>query len=229
MKQEVLKQLNQYIQNARAKGDKTYPLSTLEKICAEDIRFGDEAVCYNARIHGNATGSGTSYFKGTETCRTVNMDFTTPEYLFIRGHEKAGVYALQLYCTEDGKTLNTEYYKESDMNVLEYSCGYNAIRQNLTDLNFSTPNSFRVNRSKVLVTNGPFKYPIRPIFATVSKKGREITLGYVYEKNGRMNVFIEPESIEEDKKGCGCGSIFATISFIISALIIIGILIQDLL
>lgn len=216
MTKEVLRHLGNYIESERKKGNKN-SFSTLENITAEDISFGEEPIYYFAYIQGNATGEGSSYYQGTETHRTVNMDFTTDEYLFIKGHEGAARQGLSLYYLKENQTI--PYHKESEIKDLAYFRGFDVIRQNLTDLNFSGPGPYRVNRSKVMVTKGPFKYPIKPIFATVSKKGKQITLGYIYEMNEETYILIEPSggNIEVSKK---TGCLLAIAGYIIVSLII---------
>lgn len=224
MKRHILQQLREYIQNARTNGTKTYDLSVLEKIGEDDIIIGEQASCYFARIHGNATGEGTSYFQNTTTRRTVNMDFTSPEYLFVKGHEQAAKYAMEMYYLQEGQTLN--YYTESLIDDLTYMAGFKAMQQNMSDLNFSAPGPFRINRSQVIVTNGPLTFPLRPILAKVSPKEKLITLGYVYEKEGTTYIYIEPSELPKDeksgsKKWRSCLTVLSTIWILFIAFFIL--------
>ena len=81
--------------------------------------------------------------------------------------------------------------------------GFRLHSQYFRDLNF-TVYDHRLNRHQVNVTKGPFTLPIRPIIATISEKGDKITIGYVYEKDGKEFIIIEPEDPGKLGKKSGC-------------------------
>ncbi|MBQ8311562.1 MAG: hypothetical protein IJX80_11180 [Clostridia bacterium] len=188
-------------------------LSVLKSVTEEAISFGDAPSYFFAYIECNSTGVGTSSFQGTETQRTVARDYVTDEYLFIDGHVNAGAKGLSLFFLNPNQTIN--YYKKSDIVKVAKEFGFRIHLQYFQDLNF-TLSDHRLNRHTVKITKGPFTYPIRPIFATVSEQGEKITIGYIYEKDGQEYIIIEPEDYGEVRKkahksGCAPWMLFGLV------------------
>ena len=206
-KTEILKYLREFIES-KQKNDvdkKTARLLPLLKsITEEAISFGEAPKYFFAYIECNSTGVGTSSFQGTQTQRTVARDYVTDEHLFIDGHVGAGAKGLSLFYLKPNQTIN--YYKTSDIEKVAKEFGFQLHLRHFRDLNF-TLSDHRLNRHTVKVTKGPFTYPIRPIIATISQKGEKIAIGYIYEKDGKEYVIIEPEDPREIKKAAnksGC-------------------------
>lgn len=206
-KSQILNHLGKFIES-RQKNEvdkKTARLLQVLKTVTEDsISFGDAPKYFFAYIECNSTGVGTSRFQGTETQRTVARDYITDEHLFIDGHVGAGVKGLELFYLKPNQTIN--YRLKSDIIKVAKEYGFQLHMQHFRDLNF-TLSDHRLNRHTVKVTKGPFAYPIRPIFATISQKGEKIAIGYIYEKDGKEYIIIEPEDPAEIKKAAnksGC-------------------------
>lgn len=206
-KSEILTHLRNFIE-FKQKNDvdkKTSQLLQLLKTVTEDaISFGEEPKYFFAYIECNSTGVGTSRFQGTETQRTVARDYVTDEHLFIDGHIGTGAKGLELFYLKPEQVIN--YYKKSDIIKVAKEYGFQLHLQHFRDLNF-TLSDHRLNRHTVKVTKGPFTYPIRPVFATISEKGEKIAIGYIYEKDGKEYIIIEPEDPAEIKKSAnkyGC-------------------------
>ena len=166
-------------------------LAVLGAIEEEDISFGNAPQYYFAQIECNSTGVGTSSFQGTETQRTVAMDYVTDETLFIDGHEGAGRKGLELFYLKPNQTIR--YYKKSDTVKAAKEYGFRLHLQKFRDLNF-TLNDHRLNRYTVHITRKPFSFPIRPIHATVISKDKAV-IGYIYEKDSEEYILIDPEDL----------------------------------
>lgn len=200
-KKEILLHLQQFIDsksNTEQNKKMKRTLAALENISESDIIIGDEPKYFKAFIECNSTGVGESSFGGTTTRRTVALDYTTDELLIIDGHIGAGVKGLQLFVLKAGQTVT--YYRKDEIVKAAKQHGFNLHLQNFRDLNF-TLTDHRLNRYNVNTTYGPVSYPIRPIMASVNDKGDLCTIGYVYEKDGKEYVIIEPEDITKAGKG----------------------------
>ena len=173
-------------------------LSALKNVTEEGISFGEQPKYFFAFLTCNSTGVGKSSFQGTENQRTVARDYQTEVSLFIDGHEGAGKKGLELFHLKPGQTIN--YYHKKDIERFAKETGFQLHLQYFRDLNY-TLYDHRLNRHKVNVIKGPFSYPIRPIYAVISKDGDKITVGYFYEKDGEEYIIIEPEELK--KKGSG--------------------------
>ncbi len=204
-KSEILRELQKFIDSKKESAtDKktTNLLSILSKIDSDAISFGEEPSYFFANMECNSTAVGESRFNGTETRRTVALDYITDEYLFIDGHVPTGEKGLSLFYLKPNQRIN--YYRKADIVKVAKEYGFQLHLQNFRDLNF-TLYDHRLNRYKVNVTDGPIKYPIRPIFAKISEKDDVIAIGYVYEKNGKEHIIIEPEDPNVVLKGeSGC-------------------------
>ena len=221
---EVLKHLKNFIDRKKQEQqDKKTArlLSALEFVTEQGITFGNCPKYFFARMECNSTGVGTSSFKGTETQRTVALDYVTDEYLFIDGHVGAGAKGLSLFFLKKGEIVN--YYKKSDIEKVAKHYGFQRHLQDFRDLNFILTDH-RLNRHQVHITKDPFSFPIRPIIATISKKGEKMTVGYVYEKEGKEYILIEPEEIKGESENSGCAP-WMFLSILFPPLIIIAIIV----
>ncbi len=190
----ILTELSKYVdtlQTIKPPDKKTKnQIATLSKIKAEDISLGDSPNYFFARIECNSTAVGSSYYNGTETRRTVARDYTTPEYLFIDGHEETGKKGLELFYLKQGQTIN--YYLKKNILKVANSYGLRLHMRDFRDLNF-TLSSHRINRHKVHITKDPFSFPIRPIYAQIANSENKFVLGYTYEDGEKKHIVIEPE------------------------------------
>ena len=201
-----------------------YLCTLLEKVTEEDISYGEEPRYFFAQLFCNSTGVGESRFHDTETRRTVSKDYSTDVLPFIDGHIGAGAKGLSLFYAKPNQTVH--YYAKEEMKKVATRQGYFLHAQDFRDLNF-TLSDHRLNRYTANVTKGPFSYPIRPIFATVMLKKdecRKVTIGYLYEKEEKKFVIIEPEvadlSPSGEKSGCAPWmilGIFCPVLFLIPA------------
>lgn len=205
-KKIILQYLRDYIRSETDKngGKQTSSLKELDAVTEQRLFFGEQPQYFFARIECNSTGVGTSRFKGTETRRTVARDYVTDEHLYIDGHLGTGVKGLELFFLKPGQTIN--YYKKSDIEKVAKQTGYQLHAQSFRDLNFMITDH-RLNRHAIKLTQKPFTYPIRPIMAVVSERGKKRTIGYIYEKDGSEHIIIAPENSEDGenakkKKGC---------------------------
>ncbi len=172
-------------------------LAALGEITEKDIFFGDAPTYFFATITCNSTGVGRSRFQGTESQRTVAMDYVTDEYLFIDGDAKAGEKGLSLFFLKPGQVIH--FYKKEDAVKLAKEFGFQLHLRDFRDLNY-TLHDHRLNRHTVNVTRKPFTYPIRPIYASTEKYTKKFAIGYVYEQGGVEHVIIEPEDPQEVAK-----------------------------
>lgn len=108
---------------------------------------------------------------------------------------------ISLFYLKPGERITYYDLKESDRPAKAF--GYRLHSQAFHDLNFQLTDH-RLNRHRVELTKGPFRLPIRPIFATLPDDGTKVTIGYLYEKDGQEHIIIEPEvpKATEDKSGC---------------------------
>ena len=173
----------------------------LKKVNENCISIGAEPTYFFARLECNSTGVGTSSFGGTETQRTVALDYMTDETVFIDGHIGAGEKGLSIFYLKGNQTII--YYKKSDVDKAAFAYGYQLHRQNFSDLNFRLQ-EHRVNRYKAHMTKKPFTYPIRPVFARLEGGDKDITIGYVYVKDGLEYILIEPQEPKGDMDLLGC-------------------------
>lgn len=229
----VLKHLQTYIdkkkteQAALKSPDKKVmrQLAVLESLNEGFISFGECPRYFGAYLACNSTGVGESSFEGTKTQRTVSRDYVTDECLFIDGHEGAGVKGLQIFVLKEGQTI-TYYLKENAIKLAK-SFGYQLHLQYFHDLNFSLTDH-RLNRHTLHVTRQPFSYPVRPILAANPKTGHTFTVGYVYEKDGKEYIIIEPDELakmgESDKKS-GCAP-WMILGLFCPPLLIIGLIVR---
>lgn len=224
-KKEILMHLRSFIESKKGTATETdkkaiRTLTALEEVTEEDITVGDEPKYFNAYIECNSTGVGESSFGGTQTRRTVALDYTTDTHLFVDGHMGAAQKGLSLFVLKPGQT--TAYYSKEDIVKVAKTHGYNLHAQKFRDLNFIITDH-RLNRYDIKVTKGPTSYPIRPIIATVNDKGDTCTIGYLYEKDGAEYIIIEPDDISAAKASSnsfGCapwmflGFVFPPIFFV---------------
>ena len=195
---EILVHLRKHIETqTETNTKKAKLLNYLKGITEEDIIIGEDVKYYNAYIECNSTGVGESSFEGTKTQRTVALDYTTDEYLFVDGHMGAGGKGLSLLVLKPDEKTN--YYSTDDIVKLAKSRGFELHAQNFRDLNFRLTDH-RLNRYKVHVTKGPISYPIRPILAKYNDKGDVCTVGYLYEKDGLEYIIIEPAEMPSSEK-----------------------------
>ncbi len=195
---EIITHLQKYIETKAETNTKTKKLlDYLKDITEEDIIIGENVKYYNAYIECNSTGVGESSFEGTKTQRTVSLDYTTNEHLFVDGHIGAGEKGLSVFVLKPGET--TQYYSKNDIVKIAKRRGFELHSQNFRDLNFRLTDH-RLNRYTVHITKGPKSYPIRPILARYNDKGDMCTIGYLYEKDGLEYIIIEPTEIGSDEK-----------------------------
>ena len=147
---------------------------------------------FRAVIDCNSTGVGESSFEGTKTQRTVALDYTTQEHLYIDGHIGAGEKGLSIFVLKPGET--TLYHSKDDIVKVAKRQGYELHLQNFRDLNFRLTDH-RLNRYNVRVTKGPVSYPIRPILARYNDKGDMCTIGYLYEQDGVEYIIVKQNDI----------------------------------
>lgn len=196
---DILKHLQSFIQEKQnnVSNKEAIDYSALKSIREENVFLGDAPKYFFARIECNSTGVGESRFEGTKTQRTVARDYVTDERLFIDGHIEAGAKGLSLFYLQPGQTIN--YFSKDDIVKVAKEYGYQLHLQHFRDLNFLLTDH-RLNRHTIKITQGPFSYPIRPIFAVINEKGEKITIGYIYEKDGEEYIIIEPEDPQKYEK-----------------------------
>ncbi len=170
----------------------------LSSIKEDDLLPGNRPNYFFAHVECNSTAVGSSYYNGTETRRTVSRDYVTPEYLFIDGHEKTCKKGLELFYLKKGQSI-TYHHKKDILKVANYF-GTMLHKQDFHDLNF-TLSSHRINRHEIHISEGPFSFPIRPIFAQIKKTEEKIFIGYVYEYHGNEHIIIDPEKTAFKRKG----------------------------
>lgn len=200
----IIQHLHQFLDEQESKPpnkEAAALFASLKKVPAEGISLGNPPSCFFARLVCNSTGVGKSSFEGTQTRRTVALDYVTDELLFIDGHVGAGAKGLSLFYLKPGETINYYDLKESWRPATAY--GYKLHLQSFRDLNIQLEDH-RLNRHSVEMTKGPYRFPIRPVFATLPDDGTKVTIGYVYEMNGQEYIIIEPEipAGKEEKPGC---------------------------
>ena len=222
-KSEILKHLKNYIESKTAsKNQKAIdPLvSKLTSITEEAISIGNAPKYFFAYLECNSTGVGTSTFKGTETQRTVARDYIVNEHLFIDGDIETGKKGLSMFYLKPGQTIN--YCSKDNIEKLAKEEGFKIHLQYFRDLNF-TLEDHRLNRHKVHITKEPFSFPIRPIIATVSTDGDKLTIGFVYEKDGKEHIIIEPIE-EKPKPKFGCAP-WMFLGFIFPPILIVAVIV----
>ena len=200
---EILRALRSHVEKEfqeKGTGKSKRLKQALEFITEEKTFFGKEPQYFIACMECNSTAVGRSSFGGTETQRTIARDYVTDQYLFIDGHIGAGEKGLSLFYLKKGETVN--YYAKKDIEKLATHYGRMLHAQYFHDLNI-TLYSHRLNRFKTTITKGPFSYPIRPIMATINEHGDCITIGYIYEVNGKEQLIIEPEDPDKTSDA-GC-------------------------
>jgi len=206
-KSTILKNLRSFIESKeRDKLDKRTArfYDSLNGVDESRITIGKEPKYFTACLECNSTGVGVSSFEGTETQRTVSLDYITNEILFIDGHTKAAENGICIFYLKPNQKIDLEYYKKSDIEKAAKNYGYQLHKQNFNDLNFFM-REHRLNRYKVHIKKGPFSYPIRPVFATLDGD-KTVTVGYVYEKDGKEYVLIEPQLPKSKAELLGCAT-----------------------
>ncbi len=205
-KAEILRHLQRFIETKKeGEIDKKTArfLSSLKSATEESIFLGKPPSYFFAYIECNSTGVGTSSFQGTETQRTVSRDYVVSERLFIDGHIGAGKKGLSLFFLKPNQ--KTSYFAQSDIVKIAKREGFQIHSQYFSDLNY-TLMDHRLNRYAVHMTQEPFSFPIRPILAVEPRRNDKITLGYIYEKDGKEHIVIEPERMddakEDNRSGC---------------------------
>lgn len=197
-RQEIMMHLREHMETAtETDAKKKKLLEYLKDITKEDIVIGEDVKYFRAVIDCNSTGVGESSFEGTKTQRTVALDYTTQEHLYIDGHIGAGEKGLSIFVLKPGET--TLYHSKDDIVKVAKRQGYELHLQNFRDLNFRLTDH-RLNRYNVRVTKGPVSYPIRPILARYNDKGDMCTIGYLYEQDGVEYIIIEPAEIPSEEK-----------------------------
>lgn len=225
-KSEILRQLKSHLKsgvsgvNIDKKTAKV--VAALEKATEGDISFGDNPQYFYARLNCNSTGVGVSSFENTKTQRTVAMDYTTEEFLFIDGHEGTAVKGLELFHLKPGETVN--YYKKSKMADVAASCGAKLHLQQFKELNFIIKDH-RVNRYTASITRGPFSAPICPVFVSVMDVDQPVFIGYVYQKDGKEYVLIELKDIRNAGKGKSVFSPWMLLSLIFPPLLLVSVVV----
>ena len=195
---EIIAHLKEHIKTSGETDTKTKKIfDCLKDITEEDIVIGEDVKYYRAYIECNSTGVGESSFGGTKTRKTVSLDYTTEEHLFVEGHIGAGEKGLSIFVLKPEET--TEFYSTNDIVKIAKKRGFELHSQKFRDLNFLLTDH-RLNRYNVRITNGPKTYPLRPILARYNDKGDVCTVGYLYEKDGVEHIIIEPSEIVDDKK-----------------------------
>ncbi len=193
-KKIILEKLQTFIQSKQTDKKMAKLLSKLSLVTEDTIEIGEQPQYYIASMTCNSTGVGVSSFQGSETQRTVALDYVTDSYLFVDGHIGAAEKGLSLFYLKPGQTIN--YYQKSDTVKLAKEYGFQLHLEYFRDLNF-TLRDHRVNRYKVNIIKGPFTYAIRPILSKVSEKEAPFTIGYVYTMNGKEHILIEPNLSEK--------------------------------
>lgn len=197
-------------------------LYALKNVTVDDITFGDTPSYFCAYLTCNSTGVGTSSFGSSTTQRTVSMDYTTDELLFIDGHEGTAVKGLEIFYLNPGEVIN--YHKKSDMKKVANSYGVKLHSQQFHDLNISL-NDHRVNRYKANITKSPFSYPIRPIFVAMFEVEQPILVGYIYELEGQEYIIIELKEEQMREKSSSIFSPWMLLGLIFPPILIAAIIV----
>lgn len=172
--------------------------SEILKATEKDILLGECPSYFCAYMKCNSTGVATSMYKGTETQRTVALDYITDEYVFIDGHEGAGRNGIGVFVLKPGDEPVICYSKDS-MEKLAEKYGFELHIQQFKDLNFLYK-SHRLNRYNAVVTKGPVKLPIRPVFLSILTAEQPICIGYVYEKDNKEYFIVDFQDVDKPKK-----------------------------
>ena len=224
-KSSILQYLKQYVRKELQTGNyidkKAEKIFTIiESAAEEDIILGDCPNYFCAYMECNSTGVGTSYFEGTTTQRTVALDYTTDQYLFIDGHEGAAVKGLEIFYLKEGETIN--YYRKDSIRDLADMYGSDLHIQNFRDLNFLIK-SHRLNRYTVKVTKGPFSYPIHPIFLASINKEHPTLVGYVYTIDETDYIIVDFKDVEVERKKRSWFSPWMLLGFFFPPLFIVAL------
>lgn len=202
----VLQQLKQLVTKQLQSGDsidkKTEKIySGIMDASEDDLLFGECPSSFRAYAVCNSTGVGTSSYEGTKTQRTVALDYTTEEYLFVDGHEGAALKALEIFYLKPGET--TDYCHKDKLNDIVTNYGLQLHIQQFRDLNFVI-SSHRLNRCTVKITEEPITYPIRPLYLAMEGSKQPVLVGYAYVKDETRYVILDLKEINifHNKKSC---------------------------
>lgn len=198
----ILQYFQNYAQNHQSDECVSKNLSTLYldilKATEKDILLGECPSCFRAYMKCNSTGVATCVYGGTETRRTVALDYVTDEYVFIDGHEGAGAKGLGLFILKQDDAP-IECYTKNQMEKLAEKYGLKLHTQQFRDLNFYIK-SHRLNRYNAVITEGPITFPIRPVFLSTITVEQPILLGYVYEMDDKEYFIVDFQDIDKPKK-----------------------------
>lgn len=221
----VLQQLKQLVKQKLQSGDivdkkteKVY--SGIMTASEDDLLFGDCPSSFRAYAVCNSTGVGTSSYEGTKTQRTVALDYTTDEYLFVDGHEGAALKALEIFYLEPGETTN--YYHKDKLKDVITNYGLQLHLQQFRDLNF-TLSSHRLNRYTVKITEETITYPIRPLYLAVEGSKEPVLVGYAYVKDETRYVILDPKEVNLFHNKKSCFSPWMLLGFLFPPLLIIAL------
>lgn len=196
-------------------------LRKIQSASESDILLGECPKYFRAYMECNSTGVGTSSFEGSKTRRTVALDYVTDEYLFIDGHEGAGVKGLQIFLLNPGETVR--YYLKESIKDVAKNYGLNLHLQQFGDLNILFQ-SHRLNRYNVKITEGPFSCQIQPIFLSLINKDKPILIGYVYTKSGNECIIVDFNDINSAKK-TSVFSLWMLLGFVFPPIFIIALIV----
>jgi len=194
---QVISRLQRYFteDNWLDKAKKKNPnfASTIENLSAEKIHFGKQPTFVRGYVSGNSTASGESTYGDTTTRRTISMDFTTDEKLFISYSNKADDTTCQAAADYVLKGFtNRDIYHQSDARSIAEKHGKNVCNRSLLDLNFFMKD-YRLNRYDLHLTTNPFTVPIWPIYADITDengKAYQKWIGYWYTKNNEDFIHL---------------------------------------
>ncbi len=227
-KLEILKHLKLKISNKLEGEDKVSKskkklYNELLNASENDISFRDCPTYFFAYMQCNSTGVGTSSFEGSTTQRTVALDYSTDQYLFFDGHQGAAQQGLEIFFLKQGETI--QFYNKKQMEELATNYGYRLHLQQFRDLNFFLK-SHRLNRYTAKITQGPFSYPIRPVFVAVISNEKPVFIGYLFEKDGHEYIIIDLDNTwESNEKKSGC-SPWMFLGFLFPPVLVVAIIVM---
>ena len=202
--ESVIKALKEYLNSSewQLRKNKNRDFTDfLSKATEKDIFFGSQPIFLCGNVVGSMTGVGESTFGDTVSQRTVRIDFTTPEYLFIASGNNA-----------DKATINealkrfdyaAKAYSSSNLWGLAYDYGVDVVNDDLRGLNY-TPKSHTLRSYDLERTSEDFKCPLWPIFLRYTKAGgkqKNIRIGYWQGdgKDSEIDLNIAPPATGKQK------------------------------
>ena len=164
----------------------------IHSISAQDIHIKRGPVFMQGVVEGNATATGEKTYGDTTSRRTVSIDFSTEEYLFIGNNNTAPIDV----CKRASKMYmgsSNAVYKQCEAETLAEKYGKKICRRNLNDLDFSMK-EYRLNRYKLVETFKDYEVDYHPVYAHLKMRGgkeEDYLIGYCYRKNGQEYIDID--------------------------------------